>query len=73
MKHILEDNKWHGYAWVYNKGKTILYVDGKPYKGKEGITIDFFGRFGAKTSIGDKLKFIDELRISKCARRIRSK
>lgn len=69
-RHILTDKKWHAYAWVYKgKGKTVLYVDGKPYRGKEGITVDYFFRGGTKNGLKDIQTFLDELRISKCARR----
>lgn len=62
MKHILQDNKWHNYGWVYS-GKTVrLYIDGKLFKGKLPMTIQYWFKGGAKVGLS-------ELRISKCARR----
>lgn len=69
-KHIMEDGKWHLYAWVYNKGRVILYVDGKVYKGKLGITSEYWLKGRPKKEKG-VLGDFDELRISKCARRIK--
>ena len=64
--HILKDKKWHHYIFVYNKGKTILYVDGKAYKGDCPMTYEmhFKGMKGIKTN-----SMCDEIRVSKCERR----
>ena len=63
--HILEDNVWHNYAWVYDNGKTRLFVDGQFYKGKEGITLDYW----FKNNPNFVLRFLDEMRMSSVARK----
>jgi hypothetical protein len=65
--HILEDNEWHNYAWVYNNGKAKLYMDGKLYTRREGITLEYWYKNSAK-SMAD---FLDDMRLSKIARKIR--
>lgn len=69
-KHIMEDGKWHRYTYVYNKGKTILYVDRKEYKGNCGITNEVCIRgYTRKQGIHQLLNNAREIRVSKCARR----
>ena len=64
-KHILEQENWHHYAWVHKFGKTSLYLDGKKSNIKDNMTIDYW--FCLKKGLSG----IDELRISKCARKIK--
>ena len=74
-KHILEDGKWHHYTFVYvGNGKTVLYVDGKPYKGDCNMTYEMYFRGGLKSKnkamlLDGLCNMRDELRVSKCARR----
>jgi hypothetical protein len=69
IKHILTDGKFHHYAWVFNGKKSILYVDGIIYKGKDPMTMEYW----LKSKKNEKVSELDfgELRISKCARRIK--
>jgi len=63
--HILNSKKWHMYSWVYDGKKSVLYVDGKLFKKNMPMTTEYW----FNKSKGIHAPGIDELRISRCARR----
>ena len=53
------------YSWVYDGKKSVLYVDGKLFKKNMPMTTEYW----FNKSKGIHAPGIDELRISRCARR----
>lgn len=61
-KHILLDSKeFHNYCWLFDGKKATLYVDGKPFKKKMPMTMEFW--FKAPKNREEGLEALDELRI----------
>lgn len=67
-RHILEDKKFHNYVWDYKNKKTILYVDGEIYKGKDNMSCSYWfkGEPKKKNLLFNFLRgILDNLKISK--------